>query len=246
MKINRIFNEEPELLYTPVVFRQIEALVRMCVLGKRTSEVGWMGMVEPLGGHRYLVNEIFVPEQIADGTNTEIDKEVISVLGNKLLELDYDTNNLIYWGHVHPNMAVSPSTTDEEQLMYYGEEMQCDTFIRGIYNNRSQSRIDIYDFKNNFAFEDVHDEVYIPQLTRDEFNLLKQTFDKNVKYPPKPAYVAPAYPRDAYGRSIHQLNQNSVIHGNTLPADYIDGELDDDDMSYLEFWGMPADDKGSV
>ena len=113
--------ESPTLLYTQKVKYQIDMLVNRC-----KEEVSWMGLVDQIDDLTYLVTEIFVPEQEVTSTTTEIEGDALADLFMELINQGKDPEKLIYHGHSHVNMAVSPSQQDEDQIHQFLQS--CNSF----------------------------------------------------------------------------------------------------------------------
>lgn len=184
----------PVVYYTPFVWNVIWYLVNQC-----SMEVGWLGLVDKIGDD-YIVTDIYVPEQTVSRTETDIESEAMSALALELLAEGKDPNKLRYWGHSHVNMQVSPSSQDEKQLEEYLEH--CDWFIRGIYNKRGDTKVDVYDRTNNVVHQVVKNGPHIPNLTEEE----KEVLDKLIKNNVQEYVYVPKTP------SLYTPNNNSVVH----------------------------------
>jgi hypothetical protein len=129
--------------YTDEAWAKLQLAVQHCA-----NEVGWFGLVdklEPSGN--FLITDIFVLKQKVTGASTVIDGEYLNELDQQLFESGRNSNKLRYWGHSHVMMDVFPSSTDERQVQTYLEEfldLPGDHFIRGIYNKKGQSKVDVY------------------------------------------------------------------------------------------------------
>jgi hypothetical protein len=167
----------PMVMYTPEVWDQLWFIVGSC-----PQEVGWLGLVDTLPSGDYLITEIFVPEQTVHATETEIKPDAMTALAMELIDAGKDTNKLIYWGHSHVNMGVSPSGQDERQVDEYLAN-GCKTFIRGIYNKKGERKLDVFDQTNNLIFQCVRDRIYSPGLSPEQRAHLTQLIKANVKSP---------------------------------------------------------------
>ena len=161
-------NAIPRVYYTNKVYNEIRYLVQKCV-----DEVCWFGSVEKKGAD-YLVTEIFVPKQKVSAASAEIDAEDLSDIA---LELE-DPSTLYYWGHSHVNMQVRPSATDEEQFAEYLND--CDVMIRGIYNKKGDSKVDVADTVNGVLHQSVQNGMLTEALTKESKNRLDELIKKNV------------------------------------------------------------------
>lgn len=164
---------QPEVRYTSDVMQMIDYII-----SKSPKEVGWLGLVEtkPYG---YLITDLYVPEQTVSGTETDISEDAMANLAIEILDADLDPTKLLYWGHSHVNMAVSPSHQDETQIASFIEN--CSLFIRGIYNKQGESKVDVYDKDNNVVHQCVPNFVDLPELTKEQLSHLDELLKTNVK-----------------------------------------------------------------
>lgn len=174
--IERKLEVAPKVLYTPTAWHKIVKAIHIC-----SDEVGWLGLVDEIQGG-YLITDIFVPPQTVHGAETDIEPDAMAAL---MHELDYP-DNLYYWGHSHVNMAVGPSGQDESQTSEYLEH--CDVFIRGIYNKKGESKVDVFDVANNMVHQKVTNNIQIPQMDPTELEKFEETVKTNVK---KHVYQSP-------------------------------------------------------
>jgi hypothetical protein len=166
----------PKVLYTPRVKAGIDFIV-----ANNTLEVGWLGTVKriPQG---YLIDQIYLPEQVVSATETLISPDAMATLWEEIFAVGGDPSELYYWGHSHVNMQVSPSGQDESQVMKFLRG--CPTFIRGIYNKRGDSKVDVYDTANRTIFQCVDDLVEY-SMEKDDMKKLHDLIAANVKTPPR-------------------------------------------------------------
>ncbi|MGD9382357.1 MAG: hypothetical protein PVI03_07925 [Candidatus Thorarchaeota archaeon] len=158
----------PTVFYTPKAWTKIRRAVDKC-----TKEVGWLGIVERQGDD-YLIEDIFIPKQTVSHTETDIDAEDMVDLVMSLEEPD----KLLYWGHSHVNMGVSPSGQDEQQTAEYLEH--ADFFIRGIYNKKGEAKVDVFDMKLGLVFQKVSTKILYNALTEEEEKAFEAELNKNV------------------------------------------------------------------
>jgi len=142
----------PAVYYTPEVWAVITLAVQHC-----TKEVGWLGMVTKLDNGDYLIDKIYIPEQTVSGAETDISADAMAALAAEIFAEGDDPSRLKYWGHSHVNMGVGPSGQDETQVEEYLDSHS--VFLRGIYNKRGESKVDIYDRTQGVVFQCVPNSV---------------------------------------------------------------------------------------
>ena len=174
----------PEVLYTPEVWAIIQHIVQTC-----EREVGWWGHVRQVGSD-YLIDAIYVPEQTVTGTETDIKPEAMASLAMEVMDENRSPSNLYYWGHSHVNMPVSPSGQDEQQVEEYLEDLPI--VIRGIYNKKGASKVDVFDKNARIVHQCVHTRLEV--LTVDEIMELNALLKQNVT---ERTYIAPIQPLGA-------------------------------------------------
>lgn len=173
-KITPIFSRgkqvAPSVYYTPKAWTKIKRAIEAC-----SKEVGWLGLVEVIEDGNYLITDIFIPKQTVTGTETDIDAEDMADLAMSLEEPE----KLLYWGHSHVNMGVGPSGQDEQQTAEYLEH--ADFFIRGIYNKKGDSKVDVFDMKENLVYQKVRNVVKLDALSPEESEAFEKELSDNVK-----------------------------------------------------------------
>jgi len=195
----------PTLFYTPVAKAKIDKVIAMC-----SKEVGWMGVVDVVDDG-YLVTDIFVPEQIVSVIETDISAEAMA---NLAAELE-SPEKMFYWGHSHVNMPVRPSSQDQQQVEEYLEN--CDIFIRGIYNKKGESKVDIFDTGKELCFETVDDVIFAEEIPDKIIEDFVSVVNSNVKeaevkpYQHKPAGTN--YSRNPYSQKYHNQFVKGGWHG---------------------------------
>lgn len=164
--------KQPRVFYTPETRAIIDYLVNSCA-----QEVGWLGLVEKQGDD-YLIGQIYVPEQTVNATETDIGSDAFTALVEEIFSGGHNPGHLYYWGHSHVNMAVSPSHQDEQQVQEYLES--CPVFIRGIYNKRGDSKVDVYDREARVVFQCVEERTRF-ELAPEMIQGLDELIKTNVK-----------------------------------------------------------------
>ena len=169
--------QAPIVCYTPHVKAVIDMIVDTC-----KEEAGWLGLVKEMP-YGYLVHKIYIPKQEVSATTTEIDADAMSALALEIMDAGDDPNELRYWGHSHVDMGVSPSRQDEDQVEEYLDN--CELFIRGIYNKRGDSKVDVYDLKDGVAYECVRNGLETPILSEADKKNITALITKNVTKAPR-------------------------------------------------------------
>ena len=225
------FPEAPEVYYTPLVWESIRYLVDTI-----SSEVGWLGIVDKFEDTgNYIVTDIYVPEQTVSGVETDISADALTKLAVELESQDIPSEKLIYWGHSHVNMGVTPSRQDELQIEDFLEN-GCEFFIRGIYNKRGDSKVDVYDTTQNCVHQCVRDglqPVVLDDLIKARLDDLIKT---NVKKP-----VFKAFPKSKLGTAHKPVVTNKVPNSYYLEGygSYIDDDEYADDLEHQEALNTP-------
>lgn len=160
----------PTVFYTPRAWTKIKRAIDMCA-----KEVGWLGTVDVTEDGDYLITDIFIPKQIVTHAETDIDAEDLADLTMSLEEPE----KLLYWGHSHVNMGVGPSGQDEQQTAEYLEHT--DFFIRGIYNKKGESKVDVFDMSTNLVYQRVRNVVKLNALSDEEMEAFEKSVTENVK-----------------------------------------------------------------
>lgn len=172
----------PCVWYAAHVWDQMWHIVHAC-----EKEVGWLGLVEEVQDG-YLITDIFLPEQIVTGAETDISEDALAELALQLINDGRDTEQLYYWAHSHVDMGVTPSGQDEDQVDEYLKHTP--VFIRGIYNKRGQSKVDVFDTTARVVHQCVEDGIYTPGLTATELQDLDALIEQQVterSYKPSPS-----------------------------------------------------------
>lgn len=171
----------PKVYYTREVAEAIDYIVDQV-----DTELGWFGYVEKQDND-YLITDIYIPKQIVSGTTVDIAPDAVTALTMELMDKGKDPSKLRYHGHSHVNMAVSPSTTDQDMIDDFLEH--ADYFIRGIYNKKGDSRVDVFRPNERLVFHLV-DAGPIHDIPEEFFDYLDDMIESNIEvYRPKPMPV---------------------------------------------------------
>ena len=200
----------PEVRYTPYVHKVIQHIV-----AHQPQEIGWLGLVDKTA-YGYLVTDLYIPQQTVSAAETDIDQDAMAALALEIDEAGLDPSKLLYWGHSHVNMAVSPSHQDEQQIASFVENSPF--FIRGIYNKYGDRKVDVYDKQSNTVFQCVKDTVDTPELTKQEVKDLNSLMKSNLQ---KPVYT---YKAPLHHQSLSKFTRSPFLTGLAF----------DDDATYLD------------
>ena len=200
----------PEVRYTPYVHKVIQHIV-----AHQPQEIGWLGLVDKTA-YGYLVTDLYIPEQTVSAAETDIDQDAMAALAIEIDEAGLDPSKLLYWGHSHVNMAVSPSHQDEQQIASFVENSPF--FIRGIYNKYGDSKVDVYDKQSNTIFQCVNNVVDTPELSKQEIKQLNVLMKSNLK---KPVYT---YKAPLHHQPLSKFTRSPFLTGLSF----------DDDATYLD------------
>jgi hypothetical protein len=170
----------PKVFYTDTAWAKIQYLIHNC-----PKEVGWMGLAELRPTGNYLIEDIFVPEQEVQAAETDISAHSLNRLLFQLVQAGKDPTKLLYWGHSHVNMMVSPSIQDEEMIQTFVEGIpEGAFFIRGIYNKSGDSKVDVYTKPLGglgWIFQCVENGIVPRTLTDETREAMKELIAQNVK-----------------------------------------------------------------
>lgn len=169
----------------PMVFFSIEAQRTIdYIVDQSPDEIAWLGLVEEVEDG-YLVQKIVIPEQEVSGTTVDISAEAMGRLVNELMDEGLDPSLLRYHGHSHVNMAVHPSTTDQDHISEYLEGV--DWFIRSIHNKKGDRRVDVFEKFNQRVVNNADSEIWELRLPDEHFDQIDLWLKERVKeHNPKP------------------------------------------------------------
>jgi hypothetical protein len=156
------FRTRAEFLRMPTPPRILisdHAYRRMCLIVETApKEVGWLGTVERMPSGNFYIDEIFVPEQVVSGVETDPTTDGQFKVMNELAAMGEEgmakIERLRFWGHSHVHMMTSPSSTDENTPLNY-QRLGLPWFIRGIFNKFGRAEFTVYLFEEGHRFIDV-------------------------------------------------------------------------------------------
>lgn len=177
-----------------IIFKYKSLVMMKKIVDKLDKEVGWLGIVERVGDHTYIVSDIHVPKQEANGATCEITPEGLAELVSTLPGEQVDKVRL--WGHSHGKGGVFASAQDDTQAMETLKNCQ-DYLIRVICNQAGVMSVSFFDYVNKKIYENInwfYDDGIDHKAMEKEIG---ETIEKNVKdfkttYTP-PSVNAPGY-----------------------------------------------------
>lgn len=156
----------PEIIYNDIFY----------IVDKFDQEVGFLGKVK-VKDNSYTITELFIPEQEVNHSVTDITEAGLSQLA---LELG-DTSDLLFWGHSHVNMSVTPSDRDDATALLFSNNP---FLIRGIFNKRKEYRFDVFHFSDNILYEPRDISVNFPvKVSKDWDKILKEKVKSKIHLP---------------------------------------------------------------
>lgn len=183
-------NDYPKVLVTP------EAWADMFYITDNTkTEVGWMATVEQLSPFRFRILQVFLLEQEAHATTTELLSEAIDKLILQLLNEDRleDVQRLNSWHHSHVKMGLGASADDNNTLRWFMSKVDNVPFVAIRTNQLGAVTADI-GYPDGKVLKGV--QVVEDLLVRDEAHLANkwdEAIETLVKPFPKPVYQKGQY-----------------------------------------------------
>lgn len=179
-KSNEAAVMQPLTTTTPILLFKPEVLVKMetYVQGSSSDEIGWLGIVDDLGSHKYLCSQVYAPLQEVHGATTEITAEGLVDLAERLVPSQVESLRL--WGHSHVNMGVSPSSQDREQMsLFISNGMPW--FFRIICNKKGDMGVTFFDYENGYYITACPWDVYNPVDTSEIVAEAETEMKENVR-----------------------------------------------------------------
>ena len=179
-------HDYPKVLVTP------EAWADMFYITDNTkTEVGWMATVEQLSPFSFRILQVFLLEQEAHATTTELLGEAVAKLVDKLFNEDRleDVQRLNSWHHSHVKMGLGASQDDNNTLRWFMSKVDNVPFVAIRTNQLGAVTADV-GYPNGMVLKGV--EVREDLHVRDEAHLAMKwddAIETLVKPFPKPVYV---------------------------------------------------------
>ncbi len=217
---------KPQITISPEAFTTMYYLVEMGAM-----EVGWFCTVERQGS-TFRLEKVYVPRQEVSGVVNRFSAEKMSnFLWEEFLkdkahrkEGKILVSKLLFWGHSHVWMGVSPSGQDIHQMENIFEA--CDRFfIRGIFNKSGQADFSLYLVNGEWPIVINHvpwraEKPFVPD--QEEKERVRLLLDERVTSlhsghtllgsgPPDPVYPMPDMPdQDVRGIHVWDVDQRDT------------------------------------
>jgi hypothetical protein len=198
----------------PIVFYSIEAKQTIDhIVASTNYEAAWFGLVEELAEGEFLVYKIYIPHQTVTSASVDVESDAVARVVNEVLDENEDPAKLRYHGHSHVNMDVEPSSVDQEHMLDYIQE--ADWFIRGIYNKKGASRVDVFDKRVQLAHQKVETEIYEFAQTDEWYHkldaVIKSHINKRVYTPYTAAKRSAPWPNPKYNNRFDDEEEESYL-----------------------------------
>lgn len=142
--------------YPEVIFTPKSLAVMKYIVDNVSDEVGWLGVVESYPNNKFLVTDIYIPNQGVHGTTCELMPDGLSILAEHLMATgkEDDVSKIRLWGHSHVNMGVTPSGQDLNDAIRLANDCG-NFFIRVICNKSGLMSVAFYDMVNERWIENI-------------------------------------------------------------------------------------------
>lgn len=110
------------------------------------GEVSGMGTVKKVG-EEILINEVYLLPQVSTASDTRISSAELAKLIDDLTLQGVPTEELKLWWHTHANFGTFWSSTDEENIKMFDNEMDSDNWLVSVELNKAGSiisRVDVF------------------------------------------------------------------------------------------------------
>jgi len=138
---------EPEILISNRAWSKMTQYVKLV-----DSEIGWLGTVE-IDDNIFTIKDVFLVKQEVNKVTCEIDPDALIEMYEERIKQGLSVGDILFWGHSHNNMSVSPSGQDNNQFEEFAENNKY--FIRLIMNKRGEVNIALLDSEKEIIFENL-------------------------------------------------------------------------------------------
>jgi hypothetical protein len=228
-----VLDKDPKKIEQPTVYFTNEALATIdYIVAQCAKEIAWLGLVEEME-NSFLVTKVYLPKQTVTGTSVDIEPDAMNLLIHELITAGEDPNKLRYHGHSHVNMAVNPSSIDQNHMRDYLEHV--DYFIRSIHNKKGDTRVDVYDKRTMLVHHNVPHDNW--DLLQDDafYDRLDQVLEdqitvKLIKHAAKPWTQKPANTHQPSANALLPHQQQRQAAQDLYYASIEDDEDEDDEL----------------
>ncbi len=105
------FTRVPTLIFSREAWERLQAFLTIS-----KKEVSGFGRVRAESGQSYVVDKIYLPQQVVSAGDTEINPESMSDFLMQLIEDGEDPGSVKLWWHSHVNMGLFWSGTDDHNM----------------------------------------------------------------------------------------------------------------------------------
>lgn len=203
---------KPIVLFTSKVLEKIRYIV-----DKESEEIGFIGSVEELGDNKYLITNLYIPEQDRHGATCELRPEGLNSVTSEILKnnnLSRDEklkqiNSLRFWGHSHNTMGVTPSSKDVETARSFSNKGY---LIAAIFNKSRDINLEFWDFNNNLLWKELNSNTKF-NLTTAECEAIDEAIktkvhEKSEITPYKSKYTYDY--TDYYGKGFYDYSYSGI------------------------------------
>lgn len=149
-------NSIPKVFITPEAYADQLSIAQQ----SGSDEIGWLGSVKQIADYRFLIEKIFLMEQVVSGASTKITEDGLADLFTDLAMADPELcAKVLFWGHVHPSNSTESSPQDDDQMALFNHN---DWFIRGIFGRGGRAQFTLFDYQRGIIWEDVPWQIYAP------------------------------------------------------------------------------------
>jgi hypothetical protein len=163
------------LFIDPIVMKRL-----MYYTQAATGEVSGLGTIIKDEKNRHVVNNIYLLEQEASASDTELKPEAISKLMTDMMKANQDPGALKFWWHSHAAMGVFWSGTDDICAETLSKEFAFSLVVNKAGERRC--RLDLYS-----PFRITFDGVKVEELLQEDVDL-KRECEKEVAEKVKTGY----------------------------------------------------------
>lgn len=154
MSLTIKFDIYPSIEFTPEAWERMWYLV-----DKVGGEVGWLGKVKRLNAYQFLIDEVLLPPQDANGTTTEMQAEDMPAWYMALQDARYPEiiNELTMHMHSHANMGLGRSGQDLTQWEKWRKDLAKRGLpsIMGRANKKGEIECELYLPEFSLAIEGI-------------------------------------------------------------------------------------------